>query len=183
MTTKGRIIIAVSIENSNIVAVVSVVTIAIEISIVIYIGISISISILIAIYIAIKISISVVIAIVIFIYIYIPIATIIDILVAANTGFHLCLQGMYQLFQCTDLYTEAIIGGVDMFNCLAIRCDRIFQIIESFGSFLLHGNIGNVESRLYWRNMGVFYILVSLRKFYAEVKPDLLWFWTTIPSL
>ena len=101
-TITGSVIIAVSIATSKLVAVASVVTVAIAIIIDIDIAIVVDIAIAIAIQIPIPISIY----------------TTIDIIFDADMGFHLWFQGTYQLFQCPDLSTDAIICGVEMFDFL-----------------------------------------------------------------
>ena len=118
------VVISVSFAIAKIVAVSSVVTVAIDISIVISIVVAIAISI------AIDIGVAIYIAI--------------DIVVDYDTGFHLWLQGKYQLFQFTDISTEARIGWFDMFNSFTIGCDIVFYIIEGLCSSLLHADIGTV---------------------------------------
>ena len=114
------------------------ITIAITIVVAVVAAVAIVIAIVIAIYIDVTIFVT--------IYIDIYTATTISIGVASDMGLHLWLKGTYQLFQCPDLYAQAIFSWVDMFNFLVIIWNSVFHIIEGIGGFVLHDNIGTVES-------------------------------------
>ena len=147
--TTGSIGIAIYVSISVSISISITIAAAIAIPIAIDTVISIDNTISIFIFIYISVVISIVVAIIFSIYI------VVDIGVISYAGFHLLLQGMGQFFYYLDLYAEARVGGVDIFNCLVIRWNNCFCPIEVLGGFLLHDNIGTIELSLSWRNLGV----------------------------